>query len=92
MSLFRTHIHSMLLVSPSELHFYSPNRLSTLPHSPRLRQRPTGVFSNKRESVLQSVGKELVHLGHLGRDADVDGSVANLDDQPANDVGVNLSR
>lgn len=37
---------------------------------------------------LQGVGKELVHLGDAGRDGKVDGTVANLDDDSANNVGV----
>lgn len=40
--------------------------------------------------VLQSVLEELVHLGDAGRDAEVDGSVANLDDESTNNVGVDL--
>lgn len=39
---------------------------------------------------LQGVGQELVHLGETGRDAEVDGSVADLDDEPADDVRVDL--
>lgn len=41
-------------------------------------------------TFLQSVGQELVQLCHLGRDAEVDGAVADLDDKAADDVGVNL--
>lgn len=37
---------------------------------------------------LQGVGKELVHLGDAGRDGKVDGAVADLDDESANNVGV----
>jgi hypothetical protein len=40
--------------------------------------------------VLQRVREELVHLGDAGRDAEVDGSVANLNDESANNLGVNL--
>ena len=40
---------------------------------------------------LQSISQSLVHLGDLGRHAKVDGAVANLDDEAANQVGVNLS-
>jgi hypothetical protein len=46
-------------------------------------------YKGKRGN-LQSVGEELVHLGHLGRDAEVDCPVADLDDEPANDIGVDL--
>jgi hypothetical protein len=39
---------------------------------------------------LQSILEQLVHLGHLGRDGQVDGAVANLDDQAAADLRVDL--
>jgi hypothetical protein len=39
---------------------------------------------------LQSIGEELVHLGDARRDAQVDGAVADLDDEPADDVRVDL--
>jgi hypothetical protein len=45
----------------------------------------------KRRDNLQSVGKELVHLGHLGGDAEVDCPVTDLDDEPADNVGVDLA-
>ena len=38
--------------------------------------------------ILQSVGEELVHLGDASRDGKVDGTVADLDDESANNVGV----
>ena len=41
-------------------------------------------------TYLQSVLKELVHPRHLRRNAEVDRAVANLDDQAAADVGVDL--
>jgi hypothetical protein len=40
--------------------------------------------------ILQGVRQELVHLGNASRDAEVNGSVANLDDEAANDLRVNL--
>jgi hypothetical protein len=40
--------------------------------------------------VLQSVREELVHLGDTGSNAQVDGSVTNVDDESTNDLGVNL--
>jgi hypothetical protein len=58
-------------------------------HPPLLPELPRG-FQNKGEILLQGVGQELVHLGHLGGNAEVDRSVTNLDDQSANDVGVDL--
>ena len=39
---------------------------------------------------LQGVGEELVHLGDLGRDGEVDGPVANLNNQSSNDLRVDL--
>lgn len=39
---------------------------------------------------LQVVSKELVHLADAGGDAEVNGSVADLDDESTNDVGVDL--
>lgn len=39
---------------------------------------------------LQSIRQELVHLGDAGGDAEVDGSVADLDDETADDVRVDL--
>lgn len=42
------------------------------------------------EIHLQRVSKELVHLGDAARDAEVDGAVADLDDEAADDVGVDL--
>lgn len=39
---------------------------------------------------LQSISQSLVHLGDLGGDAEVDGAVADLDDEATNKVGVDL--
>lgn len=39
---------------------------------------------------LQSVLEELVHLGHLGGDGEINGAVANLDNQAAADVRADL--
>jgi hypothetical protein len=39
---------------------------------------------------LQNIGKGLVELGDLGRDAEVDGAVADLQDEATDDVGVDL--
>lgn len=39
---------------------------------------------------LQSIGKSLVHLGDLGRNAKVNGAVTNLNDESTNEVGVDL--
>lgn len=41
-------------------------------------------------SHLQAVGQELVHLGHARRDAEVDGSIANLNDEATDNVRVDL--
>lgn len=43
-----------------------------------------------QSSSLQSLAKELVHAVHLGRDAEIDGSVADLDNKTAADIGVDL--
>ena len=39
---------------------------------------------------LQSIGKDLVHLGNASRDGEIDGAVTDLDDEAALDVGVDL--
>lgn len=39
---------------------------------------------------LQRVLEQLVHPGHLRRDREIDGAVANLDDKSAADIGVNF--
>lgn len=39
---------------------------------------------------LQGLAKELVHLGDLGGDGEVDGALTDLDDETADDVGVDL--
>jgi hypothetical protein len=45
----------------------------------------------QKEGNLKGVVEELVHLGNLGRDAEVDCPVANLDDEATNDIGVDLA-
>lgn len=44
----------------------------------------------QKRTNLQSVSEELVHLGDLGRDGEVDGPVANLNDESSNDLRVDL--
>lgn len=39
---------------------------------------------------LQSISQSLVHLGDLGGDAEVDGAVADLDNEATDKVGVDL--
>lgn len=39
---------------------------------------------------LQVVSEELVHLGDAGGDAEVDGSVADLDNETTDNLGVDL--
>lgn len=39
---------------------------------------------------LQNIGQSLVHLGDLGGDAEVDGAVADFNDETADHVGVDL--
>jgi hypothetical protein len=48
------------------------------------------VLQSTRMLCLQSILEQLVHLGHLGRDGQVDSAVANLDNQAAADLGVDL--
>lgn len=43
-----------------------------------------------RVLYLQSVLEELVHLSHLCRDGQIDGAVANLNDESTTDIGVDL--
>ena len=52
----------------------------------------TTHLSKYREAILhlQSISESLVHLGDLGRDAQVDGAVTDLDDEATDKVGVNL--
>lgn len=47
-------------------------------------------FVSHKTSILQGVGQELVHLGDLGRNGEVDGTVANLNNQATDDVRVDL--
>lgn len=47
-------------------------------------------FPARQVLYLQSVLEQLVHPGHLGGDGEVDGAVANLDDESTADVGVDL--
>lgn len=44
----------------------------------------------KAEGYLQLVSEEFVHLGHLRRHTEVYGAVADLDDESASYVGVDL--
>lgn len=63
--------------------------------SRRYRPRRTMLYlTNPHSSILhlQSIGQKLVHLGDLGGDAEVDGAVTDLDDEAANQVGVDLNR
>lgn len=68
------------------------------PLSPCERYRSSGTIcynltipSNAEANLhLQSIGKSLVHLGDLGRNAKVNGAVTNLNDESTNEVGVDL--
>ncbi len=40
--------------------------------------------------TLQRILQQLVHARHLGRDAEIDRPIANLDNEPAADVWLNL--
>ena len=56
--------------------------------------KPHGLLLPPRhkENILQGVSEELVKLGDLGRDAEVDGSVANLHNESSNNFRVHLSQ
>ena len=41
-------------------------------------------------SHLQAISQELVHLGNLGGDGKVDGTVTDLNDEATHDVAVDL--
>lgn len=47
-------------------------------------------IATKGRVNLQGVGEELVHLGKLGGDAEVDRPVADLDNKTTDDIGVDL--
>ena len=66
-----------------------PGGSLVIPCTSRRRLSHAPFVSHKR-SNLQGVGQELVHLGDLGRDREVDGPVSNLNNQAANDVSVDL--
>ena len=51
-----------------------------------------GSIATKGEVNLQGVGEQLVHLGKLGGDAEVNCPVANLNNEPTDDIGVDLER
>ena len=46
--------------------------------------------NSSRVQNLQGVLEKLVHLGKLSGNAEVNGAVANLDDESALDLGVDL--
>jgi hypothetical protein len=50
----------------------------------------TSFPSEHRKHNLQGVSEKLVHLGDLGRDRKVDGTVTNLNNESTNDIGVDL--
>ena len=56
---------------------------------PRLTRNPKRR-NNAWLVKLQSVGKELVHLGDLGRHGQVDRAVTDLDNETAEDIWVDL--
>ena len=69
-----------------------------IPLFPYERYRSSGTIcynltipSNTEANLhLHSIGKSLVHLGDLGRNAKVNGAVGNLNDESTNDVRVDL--
>jgi hypothetical protein len=50
----------------------------------------TEIHCYKTKGNLQGVGEQLVHLGKLGGDAEVDCPVADFDDEATDDLGVDL--
>lgn len=48
------------------------------------------AFRGDYDNSLQAVRQKLVHLGDASRDGEIDGAVANLDDESTNNVRVNL--
>jgi hypothetical protein len=48
------------------------------------------IHQGPRNAILQRIGEKLVHLRNPTRDTEVDCSVANLDDQTTEDLGVDL--
>lgn len=65
--------------------FYASPRLPTPPLNLPPIQQQYNIYI-----YLQAVAEELVHLGHLGGNGEVNGAVADLDDEAAADVGVDL--
>lgn len=67
-----------------------PGGSLAIPRTSRRRLSPCLSFVSHKRSNLQGVGQELVHLGDLGRDREVDGPVSDLNNQAADDVRVDL--
>ncbi len=72
--------HRLLLVGvdPSTRHHHPTNKRSPF------------EWMDSYHFFLQGIGEELVQLGDAGRDAQVDGPVADLDDEAAIDGGIDL--
>jgi hypothetical protein len=51
---------------------------------------PGKLYYQCMTANLQSVGEQLVKLGQLGGDGEVDGAVTDLDNETAQDGGVDL--
>lgn len=56
----------------------------------RIPSQDANCLRSMRAKYLQSILEQLVHLGHLGRDGQVDGAVANFDNESSLDFRVNL--
>lgn len=87
-------MHSSLFCAfQTHLMLAVPSACTTLSHPRRISSHGAFICRSPRQynrTSLQGVGKELVHLGNLGRDGEVDGPVANLDNQSSKNLGVDL--
>jgi hypothetical protein len=69
----------------------TPNRQSNPPlFATTNDDTPTKLYYQRIAANLQSVGEQLVKLGQLGGDGQVDGAVTDLDNETAQDGGVDL--
>ena len=77
-------------IRPRACFIVRPPHLSVSPSHAQSPAQQSSI-ATKGEVNLQGVSEQLVHLGKLGRDAEVDCPVANLDDEATDDIGVDLS-
>jgi hypothetical protein len=72
------------------LHPHPSCSTDPLQRVPRLSYSSAFSSSFLRVVYLQSISEELVHLGDLGGDGEIDGALANLNDEATEDIGVDL--